>query len=224
LSRSHRETVAAPSRAGAGLASLCAVACLALGCAQTPRAGADGAVDPLRYRLSHSGTHWDVRESDRVFDDVRPRYPDFFDLILDPSKTHEPNLRELREDLEHRPVDRRNFDALNAVAIAYFEINYRAETQRGGSGFGYLSLSFRSAQLLGVPWRAYGEVQAPRLRDAILDFFEDAASGEKLGSAATAGRLIDITASLQHKEEDPERLQRIRRMTAEMEARWGERD
>jgi len=169
-------------------------------------------VDPQRYRLSHSGRHWDTRGSDRVFDDVLPRYPDFFAVILDPAKTREPDSRRLRDDLEHRPVDRRNFDALNAVAIAYFEINYRAESQRG-EGLAYLALSQQAAKLLAIPWRAYGEIEDPNLRDAILDFFADAGSGEKLATAATAPRLSRIVASLERKEDDPARRARIRSLS-----------
>ncbi len=179
--------------------------------------GAGDATDPERYRLAHSGSHWDVVGSDRVFDDLHPRYIEFFALILDPAKTGEPDVRPLRDDLEHTPVDRRNFDALNAVAIAYFETNYRAEEGRG-EGLTYLGLSQRAAKLLAVPWRAYGETESASLRDAILDFFEDAGSGEKLHSAATAPRLARIVESLEKKEADPVRRERIRALTAALHA------
>jgi hypothetical protein len=179
---------------------------LALACAQPSPAS-----NPMQYRLAHSGTHWDVVGDDAVLDDLQPRYPEFFAIILDPSRTHEPNLLLLRQHLEQRPVDRRNFDALNAIAIAYFEINYRAEASRDG-GLVYLGQSFRSAKLLAVPWRAYGEIDDSSLRDAILDFFEDAASGEKLGTLATSARLSSIVKSLEAKEGDPARRERIRRL------------
>jgi hypothetical protein len=65
-----------------------------------------------------------------------------------------------------------------------------------------------------VPWRAYGEIRDPRLRDAILDFFEDAASGEKLGTAGTAPRVSRVVASLERKEPDPARRGRILRLAA----------
>jgi len=172
---------------------------------------------PLRYRLAHSGTHWDVVGDDRVFEDVEPRYAEFFDVILDPAIVTEIDLRGLRDDLESKPVERNNFDALNAIAIAYFETNYRAEAGRG-EGLIYLSLSQRSAQLLAVPWRAYGETDDAALRTAIVDFFEDAGSGEKLNSGATAPRLIRIVASLERKEDDPARRARIRELTAKLEA------
>jgi hypothetical protein len=111
-------------------------------------------------------------------------------------------------------VDRRNFDALNSVAVAYFELNYRAEADRGGGS--YLGASFRTAHLLAVPWRAYSEIEDPALRDAILDFFEDAGSGEKLGTASTTSRLASIVASLEQKEPDPARRERIQRLTASL--------
>lgn len=162
---------------------------------------------PDRYRLAHSGTHWDESGRDRVVEDLLPRYPEFFAVILDPSDTREPDLRGIRDDLERADVDRRNFDALNAIAVGYFELNYRAQSDRGGSR--YLSDSFRAAKLLAVPWRAYGEIGDPRVRDAILDFFEDAATGEKLSARETAGRIAPIVAALERKESDPERLRRI---------------
>lgn len=175
--------------------------------------GADDTADPERYRLAHSGSHWDVVGSDRVLDDLRPRYVEFFELILDPARTGDPDPRAVRDDLERTPVDRRNFDALNTVAIAYFETNYRAEEGRG-EGLAYLGLSQRAAKLLAIPWRAYGETQNGPLRDAIIDFFEDAGSGEKLHSAVTAPRLADIVGSLEKKETDPARRDRIRTLSA----------
>ena len=170
--------------------------------------------DPLRYRLANSGSHWDVVGKDRVLEDLRPRYPDFFEVILDPERSDEPPVRQLRDALEQRPVDRRNFDALNALAIGYFEINHRSELSRGGTGMGFLTGGFRSAHLLAVPWRAYGEIEDPRLRDAILDFYEDAGTGGKLGASATAGRLVRIVESLAAKEPDAGRRQRIETLTA----------
>ncbi len=177
-----------------------------------------GASDPLRYRLGGSGTHWDVSGTDRVIDDLLPRYPEYFEVLLDPSRSDEPPVKRLRQDLEHRPVDRRNFDALNAVAVGYFEMNYRGESLRGGGDMGFLSAGFRSAKLVAIPWRAYGEIEDPALRSAILDFFEDVGSGAKLGASTTAGRLARIVESLERKEDDPERLRRIREIAAGMRA------
>jgi hypothetical protein len=177
------------------------------------------APDPMRYRLSDSGSHWDVSGADRVFDDVSPRYPEFFARVLDPASIQDLDLRELRDDLERRPADRRNYDALNAVAIAYFELNYRAQALRGSPR--YLTHSFQAAKLLAIPWRAYGEIQEHALREAILDFFEDAARGGKLEAATTAGRLGPIVRSLERKEADPKRLARIRALAARIEAAHG---
>ncbi len=183
---------------------------LLLACATDP--------DPLRYRLTGSGSHWDVAGNDHVLDDVVPRYRELFDVVLDPAKTQDLDLRALRDDLERSPVDRRNYDALNAVAIAYFELNYRAQRLRGGTQ--YLSNSFRAAKLLAVPWRAYGEIEEGALRHAILDFFTDAASGEKLESGTTAGRLARIVESLQSKESDPARLERIEALAQHIAATY----
>ena len=179
------------------------LAVLSVGCGEPP--------DPMSYRLAHSGDHWDVASGVRIVDDLRERYPEFFEVILDPGNTREPDLRPLREDLEREPVDRRNYDALHAVAVGYFELNYRAAADRGGAT--YLADSFRAAKLVAVPWRAYSQLQDGGLRDAILDFFEDAGSGEKLGTAATAPRLGPIVASLAAKEtSDTERRKRIQRL------------
>ncbi|MBW2387365.1 MAG: hypothetical protein JRG89_02920 [Deltaproteobacteria bacterium] len=174
--------------------------------------------DPGRYRLMASQERWYVSGTDRVFDDVRGRYPEFFEVILDTNTAHVPNLRVLRDDLERVPVDRRNFDALNAVAIAYYETNDRAESGRG-DGFNYLALSQRSAKLLAVPWRAYGETDDPLLRTAIVDFFEDAGSGEKLNTKRTAPRLSAIVSSLSKKELDPQRLARIDALSRSLKAK-----
>lgn len=187
------------------------IAALGVGCASPPPS-------PERYRLKDSGTHWDVARNDPVLADLRPRYPDYFDVILDPQQLRLPRMLELRDDLEREPVDRRNFDALNSLAIGYFEINFRAESQRH-DGLVYLSESQRAAKLLAVPWRGYGETDDAALRDAILDFFDDAGNGEKLSAAATAGRIAPIVGSLARKEHDPMRLERIARIASEIEAR-----
>ena len=63
---------------------------------------------PERYRLTASGSHWDVVGRDRVLEDLRPRYPGFFAVVLDPARSDEPNLLALREDLERQPTSRRN--------------------------------------------------------------------------------------------------------------------
>jgi hypothetical protein len=105
-------------------------------------------------------------------------------------------------------VDHFNYDALNAVAAGYFELCYRTG-QLGSRDF---ADDARADRLLIVPWEAYGRIDDPGLRDAILDFFEDAGAGMKLGTAATAPRLAGIVASLETKETDPGRRARIQRL------------
>jgi len=167
-----------------------------------------GAPDPERYRLAGSGEGWTVAGNDRVLEELQERYPAFFRNVMDPEARGDYDIRALRRDLEHVPVGRRNFDALNAVAIGYFELNHRAEADP--SGRGYFDDSFRAAKLLAMPWKAYGKVRDPELRDAILDFFEDAGSGKNLDGANAAPRVAEIVASLAAKESDPDRLERIR--------------
>ena len=187
-----------------------ALVLLLTGCA------AAGGAEPTRYRLTGSGAYWDRRGDDRVLEDLLSRYPTYFEVVLDPGRSDEPDLRKVKSDLEHAPVDRRNYDALNAVAIGYYELNYRGERMRRSGDVGFMTAGFRAAHLVAVPWRAYGEIDDPALRNAILDFFEDAASGEKPGTRATAGRLARIVASLVRKEEDPERAARIERVAASL--------
>jgi hypothetical protein len=182
----------------AGLLALHALAC----------AGTGPAPAPDRYRLAKGGEHWGIAGDDRVLADVQLRYPEFMRKVFDPAERGDLDVRPMRQDLEHLPVDRRNFDALNAVAISYFVLTDRAEAQLGGPG--YFDDSFRAAKLLALPWKAYGAVSDPALRDAILDFFEDAGSGDKLDASSTAPRLAGIVASLEAKESDDARRERIR--------------
>lgn len=184
--------------------TLGAVLVVVLGAGCADRGSPQG---PARYRLSGSGSHWDRNGDDRVFEDLEPRYRDYFAAVLDLSGSRRLDLRPLRDDLERRPVDRRNYDALNAVAIGYFELNYRAEQYR--EDFAYFSRSTTVAHLLAVPWRAYREIDDGELREAVLAFFEDAASGEKLGTRRTAPRLESVVASLAESEPDAARRARI---------------
>lgn len=172
---------------------------------------------PDRYRLTGSGKHWTVSGDDHVLDDVRPHYEEFFSVVYDKSRGDAPNLKRLREDLERSPVSRANYDALNALAIAYFELNARAERNRGGGL--YFADSTRAAQIVAVPWRAYSEVEDGALRSAILDFFEDIAIGGKLMTDRTSTRLADTVASLERKEPDPERADRIRAIVVQLAPR-----
>lgn len=194
-------------RIAAGVALVCS---LAVACS-TPTATTGAA----RYRLAGTGETWRGAEDDQLFADLHRRYPAFFRQVLDPNQRGDLDIRPIRRDLEHSPVDRRNFDALNAVALSYFELNHRAETDPGGSG--YFDDSFRAAKLLAIPWKAYGIVDHPELRDAILDFFEDAGTGGKLDTATTAPRLARIVGSLESKEADGTRRERIRDLTARLD-------
>lgn len=203
--REMRSSPASRERAIAWLALLA----IGVACANALQ----GAPDPERYRLSGSA-EWRVAGADRVLEDLSGRYPEFFKAALDPDRREDFNPRILRDDLEHQPVDRRNFDALNAVAIAYFVVNERAEAERGGSL--YFVNSFRAAKLVALPWQAYGRVEDPLLRDSILDFFEDIASGSKPHSSRTAGRLHRVVSSLVGKEDDPARLERIRALSEQL--------
>jgi len=170
----------------------------------------EAVANPLAYQLAGTSSHWELAEGKRLLVELRARYPKFFELIFDPVTNRVPELEELRQDLERHPADRQNFDALNAIAIGFFEISYRAEAQKG-SGLHYMGQSFRAARVAAVLWRAYGETRDERLRDAIIDFFEDAASGQKLGARTTARTLAQMVASIQRQEPDPVRAARLQR-------------
>ncbi len=169
---------------------------------------------PECYRLRESTVAVTIEE---IPADLRERYPEFFAVVMDPSNFSDPDLLTLRDDLEREPISRTNYDSLNSIALAYFAVNLRAETERGGEN--YLRNSFRAAKLIAVPWRAYGTTPNPSLRSAILDFFEDIASGAKRQSRRTAARVGRIVSSLEKEEEDPERRARIadlaRRLSAQ---------
>jgi hypothetical protein len=195
------------------LIALLALAATGLACASHPP-------DPQRYRLTESGEGWRRSGDDPVLADLEGRYPEFFVVVLDPTRTQDLDIRRVRDDLESDGNGRERFDALNAVAIAYFELNSRAQSgllsETGGQN--YLADSFRASKLLSIPWRGYGDIKDPRLRDAILDFFEDVASGEKRNSRETAPRITRTVASLEKKESDPARLDRIGSLTLQLQA------
>lgn len=171
--------------------------------------------DPNRYRLSDSGPEWRSAGDDRVLDDLRRRYPEFFSELLDPAWSEDLSILDLREDLESPDAGRRRYDALNAVAVGYFELNARAQSAvERGDGSHYFSDSFRAAKLLSVPWRAYADIEDPALREAIIDFFEDVARGGKRHAADTAPRVLRTIESLAAKEPDPVRRGRIERVAA----------
>jgi len=198
-------------RARRGLVVVAGLATLVLAACAAP-AGPTGAA---RYRLAGSDGGRSDSTGDTLLEDLRARYPVLLRQVFDPDSRVDLDLRAVRRDLEHVPVDRRNFDALNAVAISYFELDQRARLDPGGPA--YFDHSFRAAQLLAVPWHAYAEVAAPALRGAILDFFEDAGAGKKHHGSATAARLGPIIASLEAQEGDPGRRARIRALARSLE-------
>lgn len=175
-------------------------------------------VDPKAYRLADSGAEWRFAGDDPVLADLEPRYPEFFAVVLDPRQSEEPPILALREDLEAEGDGRERYDALNAVAIAYFELNSRAqrglEDERQGSN--YFSDSFRATKLLSIPWRPYAQIENARLRDAILDFYEDITRGGKRDAATTAPRITRLVVSLEKKEPNPARRERIRAMASRL--------
>ncbi len=92
----------------------------------------------------------------------------------------------------------------------------RAEGLRGSGQSSYLGSSFAVARLVAVPWRAYREIADPMLREAILDFFWDTATGGNAQSAGTASRLASIVSSLEEHEPDRGRRTRIREIAARL--------
>jgi hypothetical protein len=184
------------------LASAGALALSSLACASAPTPG---------YRLSES-----VEAPSALKNELFAKYPDFLGVVFDLEKVVDPDMRRVRDDLERNPVGDTNFDALHAVALAYFELNARAQADKGGDL--YLADSFRAAKVVAIPWRAYGEISDAGLRDAILDFFEDAAFGGKPGTRETAPRLERIVGSLAKKETEPGRSARIQAIEGRIHA------
>lgn len=164
-----------------------------------------------RYRLAGSS---DVPPT--LAEALAAKYPDFLGAALETERAVDLHTRDVRDDLERSPVDARNFDALHAIAVAYFELNARAQADIGGDL--YLAHSFRAAKVVAIPWRAYSLIEDASLRDAILDFFEDAAFGSKAGARETAPRLARIVTSLVPKETDATRRARIEALAARIEA------
>ncbi len=132
---------------------------------------------------------------------ARLDYPEVFQVVDDPARTGELDMRALRDDLAHLPVADRNFRALWAVAAAFFELHARAERQRGRQL--YFAYSFQATKMVAIPWRPYAEIPDRALRSAILDFYEDVLFGNKPGLAAVRGRYTQIIADLGEKETDP---------------------
>lgn len=168
------------------------------------------------YRLGDTGPNGSRRAQQTVLADLREHYPAYFAVVLDPTSVLDPDLRPLERNLEKHPVDRENFDALNAVAIGYFEMyaRTRPDPSTGERGSPYFADSFRTAKLIAVPSRAYGEILDPKLRDAILDFFADISEAQQPGNRRSRVGLARTVASLENKEPNPERKARIRQIVA----------
>ena len=146
---------------------------------------------------------------------ARVDYPELFAAVDAPDRLEEIDTRILREDLSRQPVGSRNYRALWATALAFFELHQRAEKQRGGGL--YFAYSFQATKMIAVPWRPYGELPDPKLRSAILDFYEDVLFGAKPGLSAVRGRYIRIVSDLGEKERDPALRTRIGEMVGRAE-------
>lgn len=107
------------------------------------------ALDPLAYRFAE-GIGWPPEAE--VPADLQARYPAYFSIVLDRSRSEELNLLLLRDDLERLPVGRANYDALNAIAVGYFIAVSRQEEARYDetAEMAFLGLGLRSAKLLAV--------------------------------------------------------------------------
>ncbi len=139
-------------------------------------------------------------DSTATADEVRAAYPEVFRVVDDPSRTEDVDVRGLRRDLAHVPVDERNYRALRGVAIAFFGLHARAERDRGGGR--YLTYSFQATKMVAIPWRLYDGIEDPDLRAAILDFYEDVMFGNKPGLERVRGRYTRMVSDLVSKETD----------------------
>jgi hypothetical protein len=166
--------------------------------------GSGAGVYPFSDLSSVAGTS----EADRA----RSDYPEVFRGVDDPVRPGELDVRGLRRDLSRVPVDDRNYRALYAVAVAFFELHERAERDRGGGL--YFAYSFQATKMMAIPWGLYAEIPERGLRASILDFYEDVLFGEKPGLEAVRGRYTRVVADLSRKETDPELRARIARIVA----------
>jgi hypothetical protein len=147
-----------------------------------------------------------VRGTDTAAE-ARSAYPIIFRVVDDPQQTEEVDDRALRRDLSRVPVDGRNYRALYAIAVAFFELHARAERRRGeGTYFVY---SFQATKVIAIPWRLYGEIPDAKLRSVVLDFYEDVLFGDKPGLERVRGRYTRMVADLARKESDAALLARI---------------
>ncbi len=143
------------------------------------------------------------------------KYPEFFEVLMAGYASEDADARVVRADLVREPTDASSYDALNAVAVVFFELHRRSERARGGGASEFLRANFRATKVMAVAWRAYGEVDDPRLRSAILDFYEDMLLGNKPGLRAVRGRFTPTVESLLKWETQPELRARIEGLVAE---------
>ena len=87
------------------------------------------------------------------------------------------------------------------------------------SRLGSLRLSLRSAKVCAELPGVYDTTADPRLRDAILDFFEDAARRERSSPRTTPQRLAPLVESLGCGESDRQRIARIRSLRMQLARR-----
>lgn len=143
------------------------------------------------------------------------KYLEFFEVLTAGYATEDADVRVVRADLVREPTDPSSYDALNAIAVVFFELHRHAERARGGGGSVFLRANFRATKVMAVAWRAYGEVDDPRLRSSILDFYEDMLLGDKPGLRAVRGRFTPTVESLLKWETEPELRARIEGLVAE---------
>jgi hypothetical protein len=164
----------------------------------------------LGYRFHDVRKPVQTAEADRL----SAKYPEFFAVLEARYGSEDPDVRVVRADLVREPTDASSYDALNAVAVVFFELHRRAERGRGGGASGFLGASFLATKVMAVPWRSYGEVKDLRLRSSILDFYEDMLLGNKAGLRAARGRFTPTVESLLKWETDPTMRARIEGLVA----------
>jgi hypothetical protein len=190
---------------GAISAGLCALGLAA--CQSSPDVSA---APELGYRFRDVRKPVQTAEGERLL----AKYPEFFAVLDVDYPAAEADVRVVRADLVQEPTDMSSYDALNAVAVVFFELHRRAERSRGNGATSFLGTNFRATKVMAVPWRAYGGVKDPALRSSILDFYEDLLLGNKSGVRAARGRFTTTVESLLKWETDPGMRARIESLVA----------
>ena len=192
---------------------LLALALLLLACTQAlPPGAGPGAVgsgsggEPVPgYRLREARRPLRSAEARRL----RERYPQLFESLTTSHEGADADVRVPRADLLREPADARSYDAMNALAVVFFELHRRAERERHTGSGRFLTANLRATQVLAVSWRAYRDIEVRALRSAILDFYEDVLLGRKAGLEAARGRFVPMVASFAEHEPDPALRARI---------------